>query len=180
MKKTLALILALVTLLTLCSCSLFSGNVELGKPVKRGIAQITVEKVEMADTNYVRADKKSNDFLSPVNKEELELGERFIKSNDENEAAIVLTLTVENVGKNDLSVGPVNYVINYDDGNKYRADCIYTKDENGNWEEFDSITLEKVTSGATEIRMVVWVPDVIINDTASLTLDFHGYTYEIR
>ena len=44
------------------------------------------------------------------------------------------------------------------------------------------VELEKVTSGAVEVRIPVWLPKVIIEDTSSpLTLEFCGkYKYVIR
>lgn len=179
MKKTLALIMALVMCLSLCSCN-FSKEMKIGEPVKKGITQVTLVKVEMADTNYVKAEKQNDDFLSPVNEDELQLNERFIKSLNTDDAAIVVTAIVENVGKNDLNFDASFFEINYDNGNTYHAKEVYAKDESGLWQEFDKVFLEKVTSGATEVRFVIWVPNVIVNSSASLELDFYGSTYKIR
>lgn len=179
MKKTLALILALIACLSLCSCN-SSKDMKIGEPVKKGITQVTLVKVEMADTNYVKAEKQNDDFLSPVNKDDLQANERFIKSLNTDEAAIVVTAIVENVGKNDLDFSAGFFEINYDNGNIYRASKVYAKDTNGLWQEYDKVPLEKVTSGATEVRFVVWVPNVIVNSSASLELDFYGYIYKIR
>lgn len=182
MKRWLSLLLALVMCLSLCACS-SSKQVNLGDTVKKGIAQITIKDVQMANTNYVIANNTADDFLSPIAEDDLQLGDNYIKSVEEDEAPVVITMVVENIGKSDLTIHPFDYVINYDNGNKYSSDTCYAQVENSGWTKFDSVntlTLEKVTSGATEIRIAVWVPNVIIDSTASLTLDFHGFTYRIR
>lgn len=182
MKKALTLILTLVLCLSLCACG-GSKNVNLGDTVKKGIAQITIKDIQMANTNYVIANNTSDNFLSPIAEDDLQLDDNYIKSAKEDEAPIVITMVIENVGKNDLTIHPFDYVINYDKGNKYSADTCYVQVENTGWTKFDSanpLKLEKAISGATEIRIAVWVPNVIIDSTASLTLDFHGFTYKIR
>lgn len=179
MKKTLALTLVLIVCLSLCSCNSSKG-MEIGEPVKKGITQVTLVKVEMADTNYVKAETQNDDFLTPINKDDLQLNEKFIKSLNTDDAAIVVTAIVKNVGKNDLNFSAGFFEINYDNGNIYRAKEVYAKDANGLWKEYDKVLLEKVTSSETEVRFVVWVPNTIVNSSASLELDFYGYTYKIR
>ena len=176
MKKALSLILALVLCLSLCACS---KKVELGKPVKRGIQSTTVVDVQLTDKSYVKIDSTSADFLVPIDKDDLDVGDKFIKSTDENTVAIIMTLIVENVGKRDLTIGPNSYIINYDNGNKYRADTGYIQTADG-WSELTNYTLEKVTSGAVTIKVIAWVPDVIIDSTKPLSLDFFGASYKIR
>lgn len=181
MKKTVSIILMITTMcLMLCSCGM-SAKMEIGKPVKKGITQVTLQEIVMDDTNYVRAEKNLDNFLDPVKKDDLKLNERFIKADDSEKAPVVATMIVENVGKNDLNVGATFFKLNYDDGNKYYADCLYAKDENGLWQEYkDGLELEKVTSGPAEIKVIFWVPNVVVNGTASLVFDFQGAEYEIR
>ena len=178
MKKATSLILALMMCLSLCACG-GSKNVELGKSVEKGVGKITITDVQLADTCYVKANKTSDDFLTPIAKDDLQLGDNFVKSTSEDDGVIVITMIVENVGKSDWNVKPFDYVINYDNGNKYSSDSGYALTSNG-WSKFKTLALEKVTSGETEVKIAVWVPNVIIDSTASLTLDFHGFSLKIR
>ena len=179
MKKLLSAFLSLTMCLSLCACGGGSKNVELGKSVEKGVGKITITDVQLADTCYVKANKTSDDFLTPIAKDDLQLGDNFVKSTSEDDGVIVITMIVENVGKSDWNVKPFDYVINYDNGNKYSSDSGYALTSNG-WSEFETLTLEKVTSGETEVKIAVWVPNVIIDNTASLTLDFHGFSLKIR
>ena len=180
MKKKLSLILALVLCVSLCACGLGLKEVKLGETVEKGIAQITIKDVTLGNSNYVKANKTANDFLSPIAKDDLDAGDRFLMSTNEDDGSVVITAIVENVGKNDLNIYPFKFVVNYDNGNEYSSDECYAQLENGEWKEFDTLSLEKVTSGAVEMKIVVWVPNVIIDDNASLTLDFYDFTYKIR
>lgn len=179
MKKPLLIVLTLAMLLSLCACGGGSKNVELGESVEKGVGKITITDVQLANTRYVKANKNSDDFLMPIAKEDLQLGDNFIKATSEDKGVAVITMIVENIGKSDWNVKPSDYVINYDNGNRYSSDSGYALTSDG-WSEFETLTLEKVTSGATEVRIAVWVPNVIIEDTASLTLDFHGFSCKIR
>ena len=178
MKKKLSVLLALAMALCLSACG--SKNVKLGEPVEKGVARITVNDVQLGNTHYVEGGTYSDDFLSPISEDDIELGDHYIKSFNEDEGVVVISLTMENIGKSDWTIHPFDYVVNYDDGNKYSSKKCYAKVEGGEWTEFENITLEKVTSGAIEVRIAVWVPNVIIDDSKSLSLDFHGFSYKIR
>lgn len=179
MKKLMALLLTVIMCLFLIACG-GSKEVKLGQTVEKGIAQLTVKDVTLGESNYVKANTYADDFLTPIAKDDLELGDSFVKSLNEDEGSVVITMIVENVGKNDLNIKPFDFVVNYDNGNEYSSDVCYAQVENGGWTKFETLELEKVTSGAVEMKIVVWVPDVVIEDSASLTLDFHGFTYKIR
>lgn len=180
MKKLITLLLAAVMCLSLAACG-GSKEVELGQTVKKGIAELTISDVQVANTAYLKANKTDDDFLSPVNKDDLEIGESFIKATDEDSAVVVIRLIAENVGKNDLGIGPVDFVVDYDNGNEYRSESCYAQTEESGWTEFEEVELEKVTSGAVEIRIAVWVPMQVFDNTdKSLDLNFHGFTYKIR
>ena len=183
MKKLLALLMIVVLCFSLCACG--SGllgeslkEVQLGETVKNGITQIMITDIELGNSNYVSANPFN--YLAPVSKDDLDIGDSFIKSLDEDDGSVVITAIIENVGKEDLNINPSDFVVNYDNGNEYSSDYCYAQLETGEWEEFDTLTLEKVTSGAVEMKIVVWVPNVIIDDSASLTLDFYDFTYKIR
>jgi len=178
MKKTLALLLALAMVLSLCACG--KKTVKLGEADEKGVGRITITDVQLGSTNYVKANKMDDDFLTPIAKDDLQLNDQFVKSTDKNDGVIVITMIVEDIGKSDWTVYPFAYEVNYDNGNKYSSNTLYAKDDNGVWTKYESLKLEKVTSGAVEVRIAVWVPNVIIDSTSSLTLDFHGFTYTIR
>ena len=179
MKKIIASFLIAITCVSLGACG-GSKEVELGETVEKGIAQLTVKDITLGNSNYVKANRTADDFLIPIEKDDLEVGDNFIKSTNDDDGAVVITMIVENVGDSDLNIKPTDYVVNYDDGKEYTSDKCYAQLESGEWAEFDTLELEKVTSGAVEMKIVVWVPNVIIDDSASLTLDFHGFTYTIR
>ena len=42
------------------------------------------------------------------------------------------------------------------------------------------VKLIRLRLSATEVKIAVWVPNVIIDSTSSLTLDFHGFSCKIR
>ena len=179
MKKFIAIFMIAIMSISLVACG-GSKEIELGETVEKGIAQITITDVTLGNSNYVKANTTADDFLTPIAKDDLDIGDSFVKSLNEDDGSVVITAIVENVGKNDLNIKPFDFVVNYDNGNEYSSDECYAQLESGEWKKFDTLTLEKVTSGAVEMKIVVWVPNVIIDDTASLTLDFHGFTYKIR
>lgn len=179
MKRFVALLMVVVLCISLVACS-GSKEVKLGETVEKGIAQITITDVTLGNSNYVKANTTADDFLTPIAKDDLDVGDSFFKSLNEDDGSVVITAIVENVGKNDLNIYPFDFVVNYDNGNEYFSEECYAQLEGGEWKEFDTLTLEKVTSGSVEMKIVVWVPNVIIDDSASLTLDFNGFTYTIR
>lgn len=179
MKKLIPLLLALAMLLPLAACG--AKTIKTGETVKKGIAEFTIKDIQVANTNYLEGNTSSDDFLYPIDKDDLDLGDQFIKATDETTAPVVISLIAENVGKSDLSVYPFDFVVNYDNGNKYHSNKCYAKTESSGWTDFEKVTLEKVTSGAVEIRIAVWVPTQVVEDTtSSLELNFHGFTYKIR
>jgi hypothetical protein len=179
MKKLITLLLALAMLLSLTACG--SKTVKMGETVKKGIAEITITDIQVANTNYLEGNTASDDFLYPIKKDDLDIGDQIIKAADEATAPVVISLIVKNVGKSDLSIYPFDFVVNYDDGNEYYSKKCYAKTESSGWTDLEKVTLEKVTSGAVEIRIAVWVPNKVVEDTTSpLELDFHGFTYKIR
>lgn len=172
--------MVVVLCVSLCACGLIgSKNIELGDTVKAGIVNFTVKDVELGNTNYVKINDFSTDYLTPINKDDLKDGDSFIKSDNEDDGVAIITVVLENAGKTDASVGPNSFIINYDNGNKYYASVGYVKTTDG-CEKTDKIVLEKVISGATEAKFIAWIPNVIIDSTESLTLDFYGYSYKIR
>ena len=178
MKKILSLALVFVMCLSLVSCG--SSEMKIGEPVKKGVTQVTLLGVEMADTNYLKGEKNSADFLSPVNKDDIQVNQRFVKAPTTDNGAIVVTAMVENVGNSglDFSAGFFNVIA--DDDSSYYATEVYAKDENGLWQKYDKVSVEKDATAATEVRFVVWVPSTVINSGLSLDLDFYGKTYTIR
>lgn len=179
MKKLIPLLLAMAMILSLTACG--SKTVKMGETVKKGIAEFTITDIQVANTNYLEGNIASDDFLYPIDKDDLAIGDQIIKATDETTAPVVISLIVENVGKSDLSIYPFDFVVNYDDGNEYNSKKCYAKTESSGWTVFEKVTLEKVTSGAVEIRIAVWVPAQVVEDTtSSLELNFHGFTCKIR
>jgi hypothetical protein len=179
MKKSITLFLAVTMLLSLAACG--SKTVKMGETVKKGIAEITITDIQVANTNYLEGNTASDDFLYPIDKDDLDIGDQFIKATDEATAPVVISLKAENVGKSDLSIYPFDFVVNYDDGNEYYSKKCYARTESSGWTEFEKVTLEKVTSDAVEIRIAVWVPNKVVEDaTSPLELNFHGFTCKIR
>ena len=78
MKKKLSVLLALVMALCLSACG--SKNVKLGEPVEKGVARITVNDVQLGNSHYVEGGTYSDDFLSPISEDDIELGDHYIKS----------------------------------------------------------------------------------------------------
>ncbi len=183
MKKALKklIVVAVIIAILLFAYHLVFGSktAKIGDTIKAGIAEITVTDIMVSDAKYLEGNKSSDEFLFP--KEELELNDKFISSTNENESPIVITLIAKNVGKNDLDIYPFDFVVNYADGYEYYSKKCYVKTVSSGWSEFEKVALEKLTSGAVEIRIAVWVPDDVMKDTgASLELEFHNYTYKIR
>jgi hypothetical protein len=179
MKRLITLLLAFAMIFPLAACG--AKTVKKGETVKKGIAEFTIKDIHVAHTNYLEGNIASDDFLYPIDKEDLAIGDQSLKATDETTSPVVISLIVENVGKSDLSIYPFDFVVNYDNGNKYHSKKCYAKTESFGWTGFEKVTLEKVTSGAVEIRIAVWVPNKVVEDTTSpLELDFHGFTYKIR
>ncbi len=178
MKKILGLLLAITVILSLTACG--EKDIALGESIEQGVTRYTIVDVELGSSNYVNGNRNSEDFLTPINKDNLQVGDQFIKSLDENDGVVIVTMVVENIGKNDSVFYPFNVVVNYDDGNEYFSEKCYAHTENNSWEETERLSLEKVTSKPTTVKIVIWLPNVIIEDTASLALEFGGYTYTIR
>lgn len=183
MKKLLRKIIGIAVL---CSIAVIGfkifvkpKEVKLGEPFELGVGRVVFADVQMKNTNYVLANPKSKDFLTPISRDDLNIGDHFLHSKDEDDGVIVLTLIVENIGKRDWVFKPWEFEVNYDDGYKYSSDTGYVQYEEVGWQAFDEITLEKLKS-AVEIRIAFWVPSVVIESNAPLTLEYWGFTCQIR
>ncbi len=155
-------------------------NIGIGSAVEKGNLKIVLKEVQFENTRYVIANSFSNDYLTPIQKEDLQLNDHFLRSTDEDMAAVVITVTAENIGKSDVGFGSNLFVLNYDDGNRYYADSCHAVAENGKWTEFNEINLDKVTDGIVEVRILAWIPNSIYDNSGSLTLEFMDAVYKIK
>lgn len=176
MKKLLAFISIIVVVAIAIGISSVPRNIGIGSSVEKGVVRIVLKDVQFEKTRYLI----ESDTLKPVQKDDLELGDRYIRSTEENVAAVVITVTAENIGKHDANIGPGLFCLNYNDGNRYYADSCYAIDQNGRWASFDSVELEKVTSGAVKLCIVAWLPEEVYDSTESLTLEFMNARYKIK
>lgn len=176
MKKLLVFISIIVVAAIAIGIFSVPRNIGIGSSVEKGVVRIVLKDVQFEKTRYLI----ESDTLNPVQKDDLELGDRYIRSTEENVAAVVITVTAENIGKHDANIGPGLFCLNYNDGNRYYADSCYAIDQNGRWTSFDSIELEKVTSGAVKICIVAWLPEEVYDSNESLTLEFMNARYKIR
>ncbi len=176
MKKILVFIAVIVVAAVAIGISSVPRNIGIGSSVEKGVVRIVLKDVQFEKTRYLI----ESDTLKPVQKDDLKLGERFIRSNKENVAAVVITVTAENIGKHDANIGPNLFCLNYNDGNRYYADSCYALNQNGEWTEFEKIELEKVTSGTVKLCIVAWLPEEIYDSPESLTLEFMDAKYKIK
>lgn len=151
-------------------------NVGIGSSVEKGNLRLVLKDVQFEKTNYLLKD----DILKPVQKDSLQLGDSYIKSYEDNVAAVVITVTAENIGKSNVSFGPNTFCLNYNDGNRYYADSCYARNQDGEWTEFNGIELEQVTSGQVTVCVVAWVPDTIYDSSDSFVLQFLDAEYKIK
>lgn len=175
-KKFLTFIAVIVVIAIAIGISSAPRNIGIGSAVEKGNIRIVLKDVQFEKTNYLM----EADILKPVQKEDLELGDHYIRSNEKNVAAVVITVTAENIGKHDASFGPNTFCLNYDDGNRYYADSCYAIAQDGKWTRFDEIELEKVTSGTVKVCVVAWLPEEIYDSPETLTLNFMNATYKIK
>lgn len=175
-KKFLTFIAVIVVIAIAIGISSAPRNIGIGSAVEKGNIRIVLKDVQFEKTNYLM----EADILKPVQKEDLELGDHYIRSNEDNVAAVVITVTAENIGKHDASFGPNTFCLNYDDGNRYYADSCYAIAQDGKWTRFDEIELEKVTSGTVKVCVVAWLPEEIYDSPETLTLNFMNATYKIK
>lgn len=176
MKKLLVFISVILIASIVIGIAGRTRNIGIGSAVEKGNIRIVLKDVQFEKTNYLI----KSDTLKPIQKDDLQVGDNFIRSNEENMATVVITVTAENIGKNDTSFGAGTFSLNYDDGNKYYADSCYARNQNGEWTEFEKIELEKVTSGTVKVCIVAWIPETIYDSTESLVLNFLGAEYKIR
>lgn len=175
-KKFLTFIAVIVVIAIAIGISSAPRNIGIGSAVEKGNIRIVLKDVQFEKTNYLM----EADILKPVQKEDLELGDHYIRSNEKNVAAVVITVTADNIGKHDASFGPNTFCLNYDDGNRYYADSCYAIAQDGKWTRFDEIELEKVTSGTVKVCVVAWLPEEIYDSPETLTLNFMNATYKIK
>ncbi len=168
-----AVVLAAVVAITIANVP---KNIGIGSAVEKGQVRMVLKDVQFEKTSHLL----KSDTLKPIQEDEMELGDSFVRSNEENVAAVVITVTAENIGKYDASFGPNTFCLNYDDGNRYYADSCYARNQKGEWTRFDKIELEKVTSGTVEVCVVAWLPEEIYDSPESLTLEFMDATYKIK
>ena len=180
MNKFIAFVAVVLVAVIAISIANIPRNIGIGSVVETGHLRVVLKNVQFENTNYVIANKRSNDFLSPIDKDDLELNDYFIRSNDSDMAAVAITVTVENIGKNDVSFGTNRFELDYNDGNRYYAKRCFAVAESGEWTEFDKIELEKVTSGVVEVRLLAWVPSAVYESSESFVLRFLGAEYKIR
>lgn len=95
---------------------------------------------------------------------------------------IVVTFTLENTGKVDLTVETDKIFADYNKGIKYEAEDLYVQGGNGHWSACpNGVLLEKVTSKPTTFMAVIPVPSKAIEDTdAPLKVQVYYNTYKIR
>lgn len=178
LKKLLILVVLAVVAFVVLNVFFKAQEIKLGQVFKCGDFELTVTNVQVSDSRYVSNNKKSDDFLYPL---EPKVGDQFLTAVDENERAIVVTFLVENVGKNDKEFSPAELYVNYDDGFIYRPQKLYARTTDGNWTEFSRIKLEKLTTGLIEVRAVIWVPSQVVQDAdGSLILWLCNGNYTIR
>ena len=180
LNKFIAFVAIILVAVIAISIANIPRNIGIGSVVEKGHLRVVLKNVQFENTNYVIANNRSNDFLSPVNKDDLEVNDYFIRSTEQDMAAVVITVTVENIGKNDVSFGTNRFELDFDDGNRYYAKRCFAVAENGEWTEFDKIELEKVTSGIVEVRLLAWVPSAIYDSSESFVLKFLDAEYKIR
>lgn len=176
MKKFLVFIALIVVSAIVISVVSAPRNIGIGSAVEMGNVRIVLKDVQFEKTNYLI----KSDTLKPIQKDDLQLGDSFIRSNEKNIAAVVITVTAENIGKNDADFGPNTFCLNYNNGSRYYADSCYARNQNGEWTEFEKIELEKVTSGTVKVCIVAWIPEAIYDSPETLTLDFMNATYKIK
>lgn len=156
----------------------------IGDIVEEGNLKIELKNVQYDNTIYVEGDTRLDNFLTPIQKDDIK--DKYLYSYNKDTAPVVITVVVENIGKNDTDFGPKMFAVNYDDGNRYYATGCYAKTESDygilgyEWKEFDKITLEKVTGGAIEVKILAWIPLVVFENSKSLTLEFCDAVYKIR
>ena len=178
LKKLLILVILAAVAFVVLNVFFKAQEIKLGQVFKYGDFELTVTNVQVSDSRYVSNNKKSDDFLYPL---EPKVGDQFLTAVDDNDRAIVVTFLVENVGKNDKEFSPSELSVNYDDGFIYRPQKLYARTTDGNWTEFSRIKLEKLTTGLIEVRAVIWVPSQVVEDTnGSLILGLCNGNYTIR
>ena len=176
MKKLIVLVAVILVAAIAISIASAPRKIGIGSAVEKGQVRMVLKDVQFEKTNYLI----KSDTLKPIQKDDLQLGDSFVRSNEENVAAVVITVTAENIGKHDASFGPNTFCLNYNDGNRYYADNCYARNQKGEWTQFDEIELEKVTSGTVKVCVVAWLPEEIYDSPESLTLEFMGATYKIK
>ena len=151
-------------------------KVGIGSVVEKGNLRVVLKDVQFEKTRYLMKD----DILRPIQKDDLQLGDSYIRAYDEDVATVVITVTAENIGKSNVSIGPNYFCLNYNDGNRYYADSCYARNQDGEWTEFDDIELEQVTSGQVTVCVVAWIPETIYDSSEPLVLQFLDAEYKIK
>lgn len=151
-------------------------DIGIGSVIEEGNIRMVLEDVQFEKTGYVI----EGSTLKPIQKDDLKMGDNYIYSTKKNMAAVVITVTAENIGKNDASFGAGSFYLDYNDGNIYYANSCYALNQSGRWSEFDKIELEKVTSGVVRVCILAWIPEAIYDSPESLTLHFMGARYTIK
>lgn len=176
LRKLITFVAIVLVAIVAISIANAPKNIGIGSAVEKGNLKLVLKDVQFEKTNYLI----ESDTLMPIKKDDLQLGDSFIRSNEENMATVVITVTAENIGKSDVGFGPNTFCLNYNDGSRYYADSCYARNQDGEWTEFDEIELEQVTSGKVTVCVVAWVPDTIYDSSESLVLQFLGAEYKIK
>ena len=184
LKKLLIFVIIVAILIVGFKVFTKPKNIKIGELHKGFGKEVVLLDVEVSDKIYVNGNEKSDDFLSPF---EPDTNDRFQRSIDKNNRPVVVRFTVRNTGKLDMVIVPDGITVDYNDGFEYWAESVYARTTDGVWEEFGlfadngQLELEKLTSGAVEVRAVIWVPSQVVEDVnSSLVLTFLGCRYEIR
>ncbi len=176
MKKIIVFVVVVLVSVVAITIANAPKNIGIGSAVEKGQVRMVLKDVQFEKTSRLL----KSDTLKPIQEDELEVGDSFVYSNEKNVAAVVVTVTAENIGKYDASFGSNTFCLNYNDGIKYYADSCYARNQKGEWTKFSEIELEKVTSGTVEVCVVTWLPEEIYDSPESLTLEFMDATYKIR
>lgn len=95
MKKLIVLVAVILVAAIAIGISGVPRKIGIGSAVEKGQVRMVLKDVQFEKTNYLI----KSDTLKPIQKDDLQLGDYFVRSNEDNVAAVVITVTAENIGK---------------------------------------------------------------------------------
>ena len=189
-KRSLSLIVLLIGLMmVLVGC----GKTEMGTigtTYQKNGLEFSVNGIYVADV-LDGWDGANDEYLMPVDENNSNVGTRYsldeykikygLSSVDNDNMLIMISYNVKNVSKDDLTLKPVAK-LDYDKGYEYESiKMIYRPTEDGVWNDISSgLVLKKLKDNSYEVREVVELPKIALDDDKDLILYVQHQPFNLR